>query len=400
MISAVSLALAVLTKGPAYLLLAVVSIVIFLALNRDLGAILRMPLWKMALAYLAVSAPWYIAIYKLHGKAFVDAFFGFHNVNRFMVAEHKTGSQIYYNLPVLLGGFFPWSVFLPFGLYYVCSKAYGRKSSGTAPGEGAPRHYRMGITFVLVWLTVIFGFFTASSTKLPTYIFPSFISAALITGVLLDDFLGGVKAALTGARISYYALAISIPIGAAIAPIIVNHKLPCAMAGAMTSAAFIAFGMLLSLFSFIIKMYRAAIAFVVYSVAVFIIPLNEMVLPSVERYETSREVSKVLSAMMKPEERLGSESNYLAGLAFYTGKFPVDTDKHHVLTTFMNSAERVWLVMKEKNHKQLYDPAINPTYVVPSYIVYMVGKRAVVTNKVPADGRYISMRKRPDELRR
>jgi 4-amino-4-deoxy-L-arabinose transferase-like glycosyltransferase len=381
-LSAVSFALAVLTKGPAHLLLAGLTILVFLAVNRDMGAIFRMPLWQMILAYLAVSAPWYVAIYRIHGKEFVDAFFGFQNVNRFLTAEHKIGSQVYYNIPILFGGFFPWSVFLPFGIYHMV-----RNVRGKGPG----------VSFALIWLVVIFGFFTASSTKLPTYIFPCFISAALIVGALWDDFLKGLKGSVAWTRASYYLLVVIVGVGSVAAPFVVMRELPCAAVGACVSGAFLAFGILLSLAAFVTGRYIAAFLLIVYALSVFIIPVNELVLPSVERYETSKEVSLVLAKRMKPGERLGSESNYLAGLAFYTGVFPSDLDRHHNLAAFMNSPDRVWTVMKEKNHRQLYDPAINETYVIPSYVVYRVGKRSVVTNRVPEDGRYIMMRKRPDK---
>ncbi|MDP2912540.1 MAG: hypothetical protein Q8N91_00845, partial [Candidatus Omnitrophota bacterium] len=29
---------------------------------------------------------------------------------------------IYYNIPIILGGYFPWSVFLPFGLWHAFKK--------------------------------------------------------------------------------------------------------------------------------------------------------------------------------------------------------------------------------------------------------------------------------------
>jgi hypothetical protein len=95
---------------------------------------------------------------------------------------------------------------------------------------------------------------------------------------------------------------------------------------------------------------------------------------------------------MKPDERLGSASNYLPGLAFYTGKFPVDLDQHQAQISFMNSEKRIWAVMKEKNHRHLYDPAITKAYVKPTYMLSVTGKRAIITNEAPADGRFLVKR--------
>jgi hypothetical protein len=123
--------------------------------------------------------------------------------------------------------------------------------------------------------------------------------------------------------------------------------------------------------------------------------LNELVIPPIERMETSEEVARELKRLMKASEPLGAESNYMPGLAFYADKAPVNVDAHHNMVMLLNSKERTWAVMKEKNHRQLYDPVINPVYVKPSYAVYKYGKRVIVTNEMPEDGRYIVRRERP-----
>jgi len=247
--------------------------------------------------------------------------------------------------------------------------------------------------FIIVWFFVIFGFFTASSTKLPTYIFPCFISLAIIVGVLLDDFLKKVSSGgyvTRGVTVSYYILSAVLLFGWVGAAIYAKLDFPSILSGVVVSGLFLAFGGLLSLVSFMRRAYLSAFALVVYSIMIFLCPLGAMILPEVERYETSKEVSAKLLAVMKPGEELGSASNYLAGLAFYTGKFPVDLDKHHVQTGFMNSEKRIWAVMKEKNRKHLYDPNITKTYVKPSYVIFEIGKRAIITNELPEDGRFLA----------
>ena len=125
------------------------------------------------------------------------------------------------------------------------------------------------------------------------------------------------------------------------------------------------------------------------------IPFGLLVVPEIERLETSKAISQKLLSWMKPDERLGAESNYLAGLAFYTDKIPMDLDKHDLVVQFLNSSDRVWAVQKEKNHRNLYNDVINPEYVKPSYMVYKSGKRVIATNKLPENGRYILKRERP-----
>lgn len=380
LLSSAAFAFAVLTKGPVAILLPGVGLLIFLAIAKDLKAILKMPLAFMVLVFIAVAGPWYFLAYKHNGKVFLDAFFGFQNITRFTQSEHKIGSQFYYNIPIALGGFFPWSVFLPYGFWHLFKKA---KTAGKAS------------IFILTWFFVIFIFFSISSTKLPTYIFPCFISLALISAVFWDDFLKNARnpSPLTKAmKISYYALIAIIVLGAIGAAIYVILDYPVILTGVIVSGLVLICGAALSLRLFIKGRFTSSVLMIVIALAIFLCPIGMLVVPEIEHYETSKVIAEKLNTLMKKDDTMGSESNYLAGLAFYTDKVPTDLDKHHNMVNFINTKDRVWAVIKEKNHIQLYDPRINPDFVSASYMVYKIGKRAIVTNKLPEDGKYIIKR--------
>ncbi|MFA6078573.1 MAG: glycosyltransferase family 39 protein [Candidatus Omnitrophota bacterium] len=385
LLSAAAFALATLTKGPIAILLAGAAIIIFLLLNRDLKAVKKMPVLRAALVFLAIAAPWYAIAYKLHGNAFIAEFFGFRNITRFVESEHKIGSQFYYNIPILFGGFFPWSIFLPVGFWNMFKKAFS-----------ADIKEKRAAIFVLVWFFMIFIFFTISSTKLPTYIFPSFISAALIVGAFWDDFLkkDPSRTTVRQMKYSYYILPVLIIIGVVVLYVFLSKRYPPVLSGASVAGAVLALGFMLSLAAFKAKKYMMAFFFIIYALVLFIYPLSTLVLPVIERYETGKEISRELLPHMDQAQRLGSESHYRAGLAFYTGKFPVDIDKHHVLVQFLGSDERVWVVLKDKNHRQLYELDTEPFLMKPSYMVYKLGKKGIVTNRLPDDGKYILKRER------
>ena len=396
-LSSAAFAFAVLAKGPIAIILPAAAFTVFLLLARDMGRLRKIPFVWCLLAFIVVAMPWYLAAYRLHGKEFIDAFFGFQNVTRFMQSEHKIGSQIYYNIPVIFGGFFPWSVFLPFGFWHIFKKRRAAPAheakSGAGSGEGQVE--RKGSIFLLTWFFVIFLFFTASSTKLPTYVFPCFISLALIIGVFLTDFLNAgkvVRGVGTGVKVSYYLLAFTVVIGAVVTAIFIKFDMPEILKGVVVSSLFLVSGFIISSAAFIKKRYVAAFFLIVSSVAIFLLPLDLLILPVIEKLETSKEVARRLLPMMKEGEALGAQSNYLPGLAFYANKFPIDLDNHEVLIKFLNSDKRIWCVIKEQNHKGLYNPVINMEYVKPTYLVYKAGKRTIVTNEMPEDGAYILKR--------
>jgi hypothetical protein len=220
---------------------------------------------------------------------------------------------------------------------------------------------------------------------------------ALIVGVLWDDFLNWSKIAKTvdlWVKGSYYFMVIAVLSGAIGIFIYLDHhdKMPGILNGVIISAAILSLGFVVSAIVFARKKYSVAFFLVIISLVVFLIPINLLVLPYIERYETSKEVAQKLKTMIKDGEELGSQSNYLPGLAFYADRFAIDLDNHQMLVSFFNSNKKNWCVIKSKNHEGLYDPAINNEYVKPSYAMYKMGKRTIVTNEVPADGKYLIKR--------
>lgn len=382
-VASVFFALATLTKGPIGLLLPGVVLVIFLIVMKDLKRIATMPLIGCVAAFILTAFPWYIVAYKLHGRAFIDAFFGFQNVTRFLESEHKIGSQWYYNIPVVLGGLFPWSAFLPLGLWLAVKKAF----AGASPERG---HYR----FLIAWFLTIFLFFSVSSTKLPTYIFPCFAALALMIAAAWDSFLTGAvtEGLKRGMRYSYYLLVAAVVGGIIGLYFVIKLKYAVILQDAIVAGAFLAFGFILSLAAFLKRRHALAFGGIVFAVVIFVYPLVLLVIPEIGRFESSKEMAGKLAGLMGPADRVGTESNYRAGVAFYADVFPVDLDRHPALIDIVNAPGRTWAVIKEKNHRQLYDPAINVTPMKTSYMIYRLGKKCIVTNTLPADGRYLMKR--------
>ncbi len=384
-LSSMAFGLAVLTKGPVFVALPLVTILVFLAASKDLKALKKLPyLWCIA-GFVIVTAPWYLVMYKIHGAPFIDTFFGFHNVTRFLESEHKIGSQVYYNIPVIMGGFFPWSAFLPFGLWRAYKNAFS---------AGHPE--KTGAVFALAWFVVFFLFFTASSTKLPTYIFPVFLSAALMTAAGWDRLVDARPApgTIKAMSLSYYLMITVIVLGSIGALIYVKIDEPALFSGVLVTCSILILGIIPSLIAFTGRKYLWAFCLVVYALAILLYPVKRLVLSQIEPYETSKEVSQVLSFVMNEGEKVGAESRFMEGIAFYTGKYPVNLDKHHDLVQFISSDERGWCVMKDKNHRELYELETKPYCLKPSYMIFKVGKRSIVTNTMPDDGIYMLKRER------
>jgi len=381
LVSAFFLGLAVLTKGPIGLALPGLIILLYLIFTGELKKLKDVPFFTGILLFLAVSAPWYILMYKAHGKEFIDVFFGFHNVIRFLEPEHKIGDVFYYYLPVMLGGFFPWSIFLPLGVWQI----FREKDQGV----------RNTNIFLSIWIFVIFIFFSISRTKLPTYIFPLYPALALLIARFGDLFLEKRLSRKQGITSTFSAgfLLFSIVAGFAVLYSITKTKYATMVPITLAIGGILFLLMSLSIWLISRKKYTLSLALFMLSFLSFVFVSSYFLLPELGKYESSKHISERLSKLAKPGEPIGVETRYRRGVAYYTGREDIpDIHPHHLMTGFLSRKKRVWAVIKEKNYDQLYDDPNKPFHS-PGYIVYKFGKKVIVTNKRPSDGKFIRMRK-------
>ncbi|MFH1593501.1 MAG: glycosyltransferase family 39 protein [Candidatus Omnitrophota bacterium] len=377
LLSAAIFGLAVLTKGPIGIFFPVLIIGLYLISTREIKRLKEIPVFWGTIVLLAVSAPWYILMYKAHGKEFIDLFFGFHNVIRFLEPEHRLGDVFYYYLPILIGGFAPWVAFLPLSIWQnLKEKDRRRRNAGI---------------FLITWFLTIFLFFSFSRTKLPTYIFPIYPALALLVGYLLDTFM---KRRLSHRierwmQASFALFFISIIAGVVGFAIFAGIRYPAAaLVSSITGGVFIVL-MGLSLAFVYRKEYLKGLCAFMISFALFTIPLSCTVLPEIGIYESSKIESERLLEFADPGEGLGAETQYRRGVAFYTDRIDVlDVHRHHIITGFLDRDERVWCVIKRKNHDQLYTDRDRP-YNKTTYVVYELGKKVIVTNRLPESGKFI-----------
>ena len=176
--------LGMLTKGPVALVLIGVQTVAYLLLTRQARRLLSPALWAGFALCLLVGLPWFGLMIRLHGQLFIQGFLEANNVTRYLQAEHQETSPVWFFLPVLLGGFFPWSLALPGAL--VLAWRQGRT-------VWAERLADNPALFLGLWALLVFVFFSASQSKLVTYIFPLFPAASVLVGVWLATQSGKYK---------------------------------------------------------------------------------------------------------------------------------------------------------------------------------------------------------------
>ncbi len=193
-----ALGFAVLAKGPVGVVLPMMIIGLFLICKRQLRFLKEMQIGWGLFIFLAVAAPWYILM-SVRNPDYSEYFFLKQNIGSFLSQQSRHPKPFYYYIPVLMGGFFPWSLFLPLALFRAI------RAKAALHGDG--------VIFALIWFGVIFIFFSMASSKLGTYILPLFPAAALLVGVLWHDLLYASNRVLhKGVFYSYLPFAAIMPL--------------------------------------------------------------------------------------------------------------------------------------------------------------------------------------------
>jgi 4-amino-4-deoxy-L-arabinose transferase-like glycosyltransferase len=156
--------LGTLAKGPLGILLPALVIAIFLALKKRWDLMIKFAFHPGVVLALIVIMGWYGLAITRGGEGFVDRQLLSENVNRFFGGSGHS-HPVYYYLGYLFTLALPWGLFLPF-LFW----------------DGFKKGWRDGDDrlFLLVWFTVMFGFFSFAAGKRPVYLLPIYPALALL----------------------------------------------------------------------------------------------------------------------------------------------------------------------------------------------------------------------------
>lgn len=147
------------------------------------------------IAFLIIALPWHIAMYKESGFEFIKQYFLYHHFARFVDSAH-IGRQrpLLYFVPVFLAGFMPWTILFLAALGSAIKNVIKHFKDGS---ENFKQHIVKLFSvedsisavrlFSIVYMVVIFGIISISSTKLPTYVLPLLPAAAMFMGCFWYD---------------------------------------------------------------------------------------------------------------------------------------------------------------------------------------------------------------------
>ncbi|MBH0197378.1 MAG: hypothetical protein HP494_17735 [Nitrospira sp.] len=182
------MALATLTKGPVGFLVPLLTAGLYLTAARRWTIFWQrgFPIAGTVVVML-LAGPWYVAMFLIHGDAYSSQA-KVHTVGRFLAPMEGHGVGFWFYVPVLLLGFFPWSLMLPAAFSQTYKSWREQRSLAHADTTPVDSHADSGSGkelewFAALWLVGTFIFFTVSSTRLPHYIGPLFPAASILAAL-------------------------------------------------------------------------------------------------------------------------------------------------------------------------------------------------------------------------
>jgi 4-amino-4-deoxy-L-arabinose transferase-like glycosyltransferase len=286
-----------------------------------------------AIACAAVSVPWYAAMTVEHGTAYLQSFFVGDNLERFATDRFNEPRPLWFYVPILLGGMMPWSVYLV-GLPWSSAMRAARRERGLTDIE-----WRL-----LLWATLPLLFFTISIGKQPRYILPvlpplAILLARSMAARIADANRGPALAAATwGTAVLYAAIAVVLYRAQVL---FINTYPALTLVGILVIAAGAA------AHAWIAWSRKWARLPVVAAICAALLLLSfQFGAMAGLRPEPVERMAALVRANRSANEPVGTYQAFVRNLVFYSGFKIVDLYDEGVALSFLESPERVLLVVR------------------------------------------------------
>ena len=153
-----------LAKGPLGILLPGLVAGVFVVATRKWNLLAKFVFHPGIVLMLALAAGWYVIAVSRGGEGFFDRQILQENLRRFAGGSGHS-HPVYYYIPYLFSQGMPWALFFPVALWELCKK-------GSPVGDH--------MSFLKIWVAVMFVFFSISLGKRPVYLLPLYPALSLL----------------------------------------------------------------------------------------------------------------------------------------------------------------------------------------------------------------------------
>jgi len=364
--------LGVITKGPVAIALPAAVLLIYLAVYRRLRELREMMLPIGAIIVAAIVLPWYIAICIQHGWGHIETFILKDNLSRYTQPVWGPRRGFLFYIPVVIGDFFPWSLFLISSLLLAARAAWPIKR---VPSLSANASVLLGI-----WIAVVVVFFSISRSKEDLYVLPIYpAAAALAGGAIASLFAGTPSRQRSLLRWTTLALAAIIGVaGALVLYLFGKGTQPYELAGANLIGYAAIVGGLAGTLAALFHRSGSAVIITALTVAacnwVFVL----RTLPDFERYKPVRSICEVIASESRPEALVGYYRTAYPSMAFYLRKPIFEVYDQTEIEAAFSSGKEVFCMMTAVDYETIKARLSGQSRVLASRPIFQVKLKGIL----------------------
>jgi len=354
-IAGLSAGLGFLTKGPLGVVIPAI-VLIPICWRERTRVVIRPADTTIAVVLFAISGlPWYVVMWAVHGTPYLQSFFVADNLERFATTRYNDVRAVWYYVPILIGGLIPWTIFalvLPWRIVRDLIQRLRRLTDV---------EWRL-----VIWTLAPLLLFTASIGKQPRYILPVLPPIAMMVGAGLANRIAAalhdraarqeLMLATLGTAAMFAAMA-TLFFRARILFVSAYPALTWTGIGVVTVAA------LVLAVTAVRRSWNWLPALMPVSAALLLLTLQFGAFAG-KRPEAVEQIAALIHANRFGGESIGEYETFVRNLPFYTRlkQVPVTDDASAV--AFLNSTDRVFLVVNRRDYARLKTLVTQPLNVM------------------------------------
>lgn len=361
--------LGVITKGPVAVALPTAALVIYLAVYRQFNRLRELMLPTGLVIVAAIVLPWYLAIYNQHGWTHIETFILKDNLSRYTQQVWGPSRGFFFYIPVMIGDFFPWSLFLIPCLLFAVRRVWA--------GNGQPASQARSAVLLAIWMTVIVVFFSLSKSKEDLYILPIYPAAAALVGGPLASFVDSGRPILM--RWATLTLAALIAVAGAVIFYLFGKGIqPYELAGASLIGCAAFLGGISGTCAALLNRTRPAVLTTALTLAacnwVFVL----WTLPDFERFKPVRSACQLIASQARPDALVGYYKTAYPSMVFYLRRPIFEYYEQGEIEAAFASGKEIFCMMTAVEYEAIKERLPTQTRVLASYPIFRVKLKSII----------------------
>jgi len=307
-----------------------------------------------AVLFVISGLPWYVAMWTVHGTAYLQSFFVADNLERFATTRYNGVRAVWYYVPILIGGLLPWTMFAVV-LPWRAARAVLQRRRVLTDVE-----WRL-----VIWTVAPLVLFTISIGKQPRYILPVLPPVAMMLGIGIANRIAAVRDHASRLELTLATFG-TVAMFAVMAALVYRDRVLFVSAyPAVTWTGIV-----------VVSLAAGALAITAARRSWHWLPLvmpvsSALLLLTLQfgafagkRPEAVEQIAAMIHANRFGGETIGEYETFVRNLPFYTRlkQVPITDDSSAI--AFLNSAERVFLVLNQRDFDRLQKVVTLPLHVI------------------------------------